>query len=57
MLEVLFKTQTSNQLQLIAVRGREFADFFERFIGKKVCTACSRTSYKIVPVSNLNKYL
>ena len=30
---------------------------FERFIAKKVCTTCSRTRYKIVPVTNLNKYL
>jgi hypothetical protein len=30
---------------------------FLRFIAKKVCTACSRTSYKIVPSTNLNKYL
>jgi hypothetical protein len=29
---------------------------FLRFIAKKVCTACSRTSYKIVPLTNLNKY-
>jgi hypothetical protein len=31
--------------------------FFERLIAKKVCTAFSRTSYKIVPLTNLNKYL
>ena len=31
--------------------------FFERFIAKKVCTACSRNSYKIVLLTNLNKYL
>jgi hypothetical protein len=29
----------------------------ERFIVKKVCTACSRTSHKIVPLNNMNKYL
>jgi hypothetical protein len=29
----------------------------KRFIAKEVCTACSRTSYKTVPVTNLNKYL
>jgi len=28
-----------------------------RIIEKKVCTACSRTSYKIVPLTSLNKYL
>ena len=28
-----------------------------RFITKKVCTSCSRTSYKIVNLTNLNKYL
>jgi hypothetical protein len=26
-------------------------------IAKKVCTACSRTRYKIVPLTNFNKYL
>jgi hypothetical protein len=31
--------------------------FFERVIAKKVCTTCSRTSYRIVPLTNLNKYL
>jgi hypothetical protein len=30
---------------------------FLRYITKKLCTACTRTSYKIVPVTNLNKYL
>jgi hypothetical protein len=30
---------------------------FLRFIAKKVCTTCSRTIYKIVPLTNLNKYL
>jgi len=30
---------------------------FLSFIAKKVCTACSSTSYKIVPLTNLNKYL
>jgi hypothetical protein len=30
---------------------------FERFIAQKLCTACSRTSYKIVPLTNLNTYL
>jgi len=29
----------------------------KRFIAQKVCTACSRTSYKIVPLTNLSKYL
>jgi len=28
-----------------------------RFIAQKVYTACTWTSYKIVPVTNLNKYL
>ena len=32
-------------------------NIFLRFIAKKVCTACSRTSYKVVPVTNLNNYL
>jgi hypothetical protein len=30
---------------------------FERRFAKKVRTACSRTSYKIVPIITLNKYL
>jgi len=32
-------------------------NFFLRFVAQEVCTACSRTSYKIVPLTNLNKYL
>ena len=28
-----------------------------RFIRKKLCTSCSRTSYKIVTLTNMNKYL
>ena len=32
-------------------------DFFEIFIAKKVCTTCSRTSYKTVPLPNLKAYL
>jgi len=31
--------------------------FLERLIAKKVCTACSSTSYKIVPLNNLINYL
>jgi len=27
------------------------------FIAQKVCTSCSRTSYKIIPITTLNKYL
>jgi len=30
---------------------------FGRFFAKRVCTACSRTSYKIVAIPTLNKYL
>jgi hypothetical protein len=30
--------------------------FWEGFIAKKVCTAWSRTSYNIIPLTNLNKY-
>jgi len=30
---------------------------FKIFITQKVCITCSRTSYKIVPLTNLNKYL
>jgi Na+-transporting NADH:ubiquinone oxidoreductase subunit NqrF len=44
------------------VGTRESGRFWEkriflRFIAKKVCTACSRTNYKIVPHANLNSYL
>lgn len=31
--------------------------FFERFIAETVCTACLRTSYRIVPLINFNKSL
>jgi hypothetical protein len=31
--------------------------FFLSFIAKTLCTACSATSYKTVPLTNLNKYL
>jgi hypothetical protein len=31
--------------------------FLKRFIAQKVCGACSRTSYIIVPLTNLNNYL
>jgi hypothetical protein len=31
--------------------------FLKIFIEQKVCTTCSRTSYKSVPLTNLNKYL
>jgi len=30
---------------------------FKKRITQKVCIACSRTSYKIGPLTNLNKYL
>jgi len=30
---------------------------FLSFIAKKVCTACSSTSYKILPLTSWNKYL
>jgi hypothetical protein len=29
----------------------------KKIIAQKVCTACSRTSYRVVPLNNLNKYL
>jgi hypothetical protein len=29
----------------------------KKIIAKKVCTACSRTSYKTVPLTNVNKSL
>jgi hypothetical protein len=31
--------------------------FLKRFIVQTVCTVCTRINYKIVPVTNLNKYL
>ena len=31
--------------------------FFKRFISQTVHTVCTRRNYKIVPVTNLNKYL
>ena len=31
--------------------------FFKRFIAQTVYTVCTRISYRIVPVTNLNKYL
>ena len=31
--------------------------FLERFIAEKVCTARSSTSYRIVPLTSVNKYL
>jgi hypothetical protein len=34
-----------------------FYFFLERFIAKKVCTVYSRAINKIVPLTNLNKYL
>ena len=30
---------------------------FKRFIVQEACTACSRISYKIVPLTSLNNYL
>jgi len=40
----------------LAYRRNTYSLLFERFIAKKVCTACSRTNNKIVPLNNLNKY-
>ena len=31
--------------------------FLKNFFAEKVCTACCRTSFKIVPLTNLSKYL
>ena len=31
--------------------------FFFKFVVQKACIACSRTSYNIVSLTNLNKYL
>jgi len=42
---------------IVLVYCRNTYNLFERFIAKKVCTACSRTNNKIVPLTNLNKYL
>jgi len=38
-------------------RQREFLFFFKRFISQTIYTVCTRIKYKIVPVTNLNKYL
>jgi hypothetical protein len=38
-------------------KNRIFYCIFLRFTAEKVCTSCSRTSYRIVPSTNLNKYL
>jgi len=34
-----------------------FFFFWKRFIVRRICTVCKRIHYKIVPVTNLNKYL
>jgi len=31
--------------------------FFKRFVTPRVYTVCTSTKYKIVPVTNMNKYL
>jgi len=31
--------------------------FLKRFIAQRIYTVCTRINYKIVPVTNLNKYL
>jgi len=31
--------------------------FLKRFVAQKVYTACTKTSYKIVPLTNLSKYV
>jgi len=36
---------------------QDFIHFLKRFSAKKARTACSRTGYKIVPLTNLNKYV
>ena len=48
-------TQQEQQLMCDVHVNKLF--FFLRFIAKKVCTACSRANNKIVPLTNLNKYL
>ena len=46
-------------LQLRKKHGKTSVRVFEecRFVTKKVCTTFSRTSYKMVFLTNLNKYL
>jgi hypothetical protein len=39
------------------VKNRRRQPYFKIFIAQKVCTICSGTSYKIVPLTNFNKYL
>ena len=39
----------------LPLRSISFISFFERFIANKVCTERSRTNYKIVPLTNLEK--
>jgi hypothetical protein len=41
----------------LPTRSLPISLFLKRFIAEKVCTAFSRTNYKIVPLTNLNKYL
>ena len=42
----------------IALHSRYFElFFFKRFISQTVYTVCTKINYKIVPVTNLNKYL
>ena len=42
---------------VLAYYRNTYSLLFERFIEKKLCTACSGTNNKIVPLTNLNKYL
>jgi hypothetical protein len=52
-------TEIKNACAIVSTATYSSTDsfFFLRFIAEKVCTACSGTSYKIVPLTNLNKYL
>ena len=54
MLKALFYIQTSNKLQLIAVTGVEFADFFLKDLLERKHARGQVT--KTVPLTNLNKY-
>ena len=46
-----------NRSQCVTLRYCLFFFFFTRFIAQTVYTVCTRINYKIVPVTNLNKYL
>ena len=42
---------------LIKSRIYIYVSLFKSFIAQNLCTVCTRTSYKIVPLTSMNKYL